>query len=578
MLLYHCLELTASMKITKIFDKIPTYFAIISMMLIAIFGLFIYFAVDEYNVNYHNLNEELGAETERVEIAFTDIIKHTEFMMKVIIMQIKSNPRDLEYINNIISKYSVNPKLNNVLSWSTFSWLDSNHIKKMDTVSGLAVKPSDHSNREYIQKAKKQPGKMHLGATTFGFTSQRYVIPAVVGIEEEGEYLGALNIGFDLINLNTILSNALKDYNVYFALLDKTLDIILQSSNNLVSSSASIDTRELKRFIDDNNIDFGTLTTFSDINLLTDGANHYLHKMSEYPFVVYLHYDNKSVTRSFWRDIVYRIIEIFVISIISIIIIVVIYRREKILRDKAENSKKLAVQASRAKTDFLAFTAHELRSPLNFIISGSEMMMNKVFGNLNKKYLDYVASINQSGKELLEFIDDLLDNTKSEDQGFKIKDTTFDVRKIILRSVKVNDISYNHKISIETHFETKLPNLITDPKRLLQILNNIISNSIKYSPEGSLLSISVNMNDGEMLIKFQDQGYGMNKEELKKSMNKYVANAYKHKVQSTGLGLPLVKNLLDQMGAEFFINSVVDSGTKIVIRFPQNKIDGASND
>lgn len=559
----------------KNLTKLPhPYLILFFLMLLTVFLLSIYFAYREYQLNHQRLTQKLAVETERIERRFIDIVKHTEFVMKVIILQIKKDYRNLDHINGILTKYFVNPNLNNALSWTSFAWLDHNHIRIMDSLTGSETVHSNHSNREYIRDAKHYPGRMLIGSPTFGFTSQRYLIPAVIGVTDNEKYIGSLTIGFDLVNLSVTLSNVISNNDIYFALLDTNLDIIMQSPNNLVYATNPINAKALRQFLEEQNLNFNNITTFSAIDFLTDGTNHYLYKMKGYPFVIYLHYDNKMVMQNFWRDIIYRIIEILAIALVSLSIIIIIYKREKFLREKAEHSRQQAFDASQAKTNFLAYTAHELRSPLGFIISSSEMISNKIFGPINQKYLEYIKGINQSGCELLEFIDDLLENMKIEKGSFQISETVVDVQKLILRAVKANNITYNHKISIETIFANNLPYLITDTKRLLQILNNIISNSIKYSPVNSLLTIEVKMQKREMVIIFQDQGYGMSKKELISSLNEYEFNVQnKHtKIKSFGLGLPLVKNLLDSMGAKFLISSKLGKGTKIVIIFSQNKI------
>lgn len=549
-------------------------------MLVTILCLSTYFAVNEYRTNFKTLKEKLSAETERIERGFIDIIQHTEFVMRVIIMQIKLNPNDLDHVYNIISKYSVNPRVNNVLSWSPFSWLDNNNIKKMDSFKGLVKKlpnlPISESN--YIKNARLEPGKMHLGAPIFGTISQRHVIPAAIGVTNEDEYIGALSVGFDLVNLSNTLSNSVRDPHIYFALLDHKMEIILQSQNNLVAGTNAIDPSKVKNLVKKHNLKFDTLSTFAEINMITKGAIHYFHKITGYPFIIYIYHDNAAVIEDFWEDIVYRLIEIFIIAFVAFVIIVAIQKREKELRSKAENAKQTAIEAYKAKTDFLAYTAHELRSPLGFIISGSEVMSNKLLGPISEKYLEYSKAIYQSGRELLEFIDDLLDNMKVEHFNFKINETVVDVKKIILRAVKVNDVNYNHKINIETNFAENLPNLISDQKRLLQIFNNVISNSIKYSSENTLLNINVNMYKGQMVIDFQDHGYGMTDAELEVAMSKYTSHCKDINTRSVGLGLSLVKSLLDLMGARFLINSKVGEGTKILIIFPKEKVKWNTSD
>lgn len=567
--------------ISKLFSKrFFSYSVILLIMLVTILCLSTYFAVNEYRTNFQTLKEKLSAETERIERGFTDIIQHTEFVMRVIIMQIKLNPNDLDHVYNIISKYSVNPRVNNVLSWSPFSWLDNNNVKKMDSFKGLVKKLPNLpiSESHYIKNARLEPGKMHLGAPIFGTISQRHVIPAAIGVTNEDEYIGSLSVGFDLVNLSNTLSNSVRDPHIYFALLDHKMEIILQSQNNLVAGTNAIDPAKVKNLVKKHNLKFDSLSTFAEINMITKGAIHYFHKINGYPFIIYIYHDNKAVIEDFWEDIVYRLIEICIIAFVAFVIIVAIQKREKELRAKAENAKQTAIEAYKAKTDFLAYTAHELRSPLGFIISGSEVMSNKLLGPISEKYLEYSKAIYQSGRELLEFIDDLLDNMKVEHFNFKINETVVDVKKIILRAVKVNDVNYNHKINIETNFAENLPNLISDQKRLLQIFNNVISNSIKYSSENTLLNINVNMYKGQMVIDFQDHGYGMTDAELEAAMGKYTSHCKDINTKSVGLGLSLVKSLLDLMGARFLINSKVGEGTKILIIFPKEKVKWNTSD
>jgi len=552
----------------------PYFMPFLAMICTAVFML-MYFIIEEYYTNYTNLSTKLSSEAERVERSFSDVVKHTEFVMKVILMQIKSRPKDLHHIENIINKYSVNPHLNNVLSWTVFSWIDDQNVKRVDSISGTAVKENYHL-RDYIQKASEDPGKIHLGNDIFGFTSQRHIIPAMIGaVDNNGKYLGALTIGFDLVNLGEDLGKKMKDPNISFALLNQNFEIVSQYISAEDSRDNKINARNLKKFIESKNITFGGLMHFSEINLMFEGNSVYLQKLPNYPFVVYLQYHNKNFIKSFRKDILYRVIEVFIFALVSVMIIVFIYRREKILRDKAEISKVIAIKALQSKNDFLAYTAHELRSPLSFIVSSSEMMSNRLLGPINTRYLEYINNINQSGKELLIFIEDLLDNMKMQKGNFDIQETIVDVRDLLLRSVKVNSINYNDKILVETKFQRNLPNIKTDGKRLSQIFNNIISNAMKYSPDHSTLKIDVKMYKGEMFMYFEDKGYGMSEEGLNKSMNKYeVAHkASAINVKSVGLGLPLIKSLLELMELKFFIDSKLGGGTKITIIFPKHKVE-----
>ena len=371
-----------------------------------------------------------------------------------------------------------------------------------------------------------------------------------------------------------MVGEKLGDPDMSFALLNRNFDILTQLGTREKDFKRGINLRRLKKSIIENNIEYSTLKNFTKIDLLASGEMMYLRKIPNYPFIVYLQYSSDSFIKSFRTDLVYRVLEVFVFTLVSFIIIVWIYRREMTFRNKAEESKKVAIKALQSKNDFLAYTAHELRSPLSFIVSSSEMMRGKVFGPISAKYLDYIDNINRSSKELLLFIEDLLENMKLQKGNFEIKESKVDIKNLIIRAVKVNNVNYNDKISIETHFPKTLPQVQSDPKRLLQIFNNVISNAIKYSPKDSSLSIDVKMFKGEMCIYFHDKGYGMTEEGLQKSIKEYEIAHDKDtiKAQSVGLGLPLIKSLLELMELKFVIDSKLGEGTNIMIAIPKHKV------
>lgn len=537
-----------------------------------VIGLFIYFAIEEYEHNRSKLHTALSSEAERIDHSLNDIIDHTAFIMKIILMQIKPNYEDKEYIYNIIDKYAVKPNLNNILSWTSFSWVDKDHQKIVDSVMGANTMVKNEGDKNYIRKTKIYPDRLHLGEPVYGFTSQRYFIPAGIGAYNADKYIGALTIGFDLFQLSKALADSIKDQAVYFALLDKNFNIITQSPSNLREIKKNpIKNDDIKKFVYQKNINFKELNSISQINLIKDGTNHYLYKIRDYPYALYLRYDNKFVRNIFWKDITFRIVEIIVMGFVAFLIVIIIYKRESQLREQAEIAQKEAEDASKAKTNFLAYTAHELRSPLAYIISSSEIILAQLFGKIPKKYAEYIRTIHQSGKDLLEFIDDLLNEVQAKEGKFHIEMIYVDVKEMIIRSIKINNVNYNNKVKIEIGDIENLPQLYTDPKRLLQVFNNIISNAIKYSPENSILNIYTELNKKGLNICFNDHGFGMSEEELSLSRIKFgvVNHKKKNKYNSIGLGLPLVIELVEILGGQFSINSKVGVGTNVEIFFPQ---------
>lgn len=556
--------------------KLPHPYFIPFLALICTSALVLmYLVFEEYYSSYTNLSDKLSIEGEKVERSFSDTVKHTEFVMKMLITQIKTNPDDIHHIENMMNKYSNNPHLNDVLSWTAFCWFDSENNKRVDSVAGAMAKKTSHEHRFYIKDSRTVPHTLHFGGNVFGFTSQRYILPASMGAEDEkGKYLGAVSVGFDLNSMNRSIGSKIEDPDMSFALLDKNFEVVTQLGTREKHFKRGVSLRKLSRIIKNNDITYKKLKDFTKIDLMATGDAVYMRKVRDYPFIIYLQYNSSSFVKSFRKDIVYRVLEVFVFTLVSFMIITWIYKREMVFRNRAEESKKVAIKALQSKNDFLAYTAHELRSPLSFIVSSSEMMQSKVFGPISTKYLDYITNINRSSKELLLFIEDLLENMKLQKGNFEINESNVDIKDLILRSVKVNNVNYNDKISIETRFPKALPEVKSDPKRLLQIFNNVTSNAIKYSPKDSSLIIEVKMFRGNMCIYFRDEGYGMSEEGLQKSMKEYeVAHDKKTiKAQSVGLGLPLIKSLLELMELKFVIDSRLGQGTNITIEVPKHKV------
>jgi signal transduction histidine kinase len=556
--------------------KVPHPYFIPFVALICTSALMLmYLVLEEHYNQYTHLKDRLSIEGERIERSISDTIQHTEFVMKMLTAQIKPHHDDIYHIESIIGKYYNNPHLNSVLSWTAFSWFDEKDDKRVDSISGALALKTSHSHRPYIKNAHTEPQKLHFGENGFGFTSQRYILPAAMGVtDNQGKYVGAVTVGFDLNGMSAGIGDKIEDPDISFALLNRDFEALTNLGTREKYSKKGMNLRKLNEIIHDNNIDYNSLKHLTKIDLMSSGDAVYMRKISNYPFVIYLQYDSSSFVKSFRKDIAYRVLEVFVFTLVSFIIIVWIYRREMILRNKAEESKKIAIKALQSKNDFLAYTAHELRSPLSFIVSSSDMMKEKIFGPISAKYLDYINNINSSSKELLLFIEDLLENMKLQKGNFEIKESKVDVKNLILRSVKVNNVNYNDKISIETSFPKTLPFVHSDPKRLLQIFNNIISNAIKYSPKDSNLVVDAKMFKGELFIYFHDKGYGMTEEGLQRSMKEYEIAHDKDaiKAQSVGLGLPLIKSLLELMELKFVIDSKLGEGTDIMVIFPKHKV------
>ena len=234
----------------------------------------------------------------------------------------------------------------------------------------------------------------------------------------------------------------------------------------------------------------------------------------------------------------------------------------------------------RNQQDFLNSIIHELKNPINAIIGFSEILKNEVNDpKAIEECADYANEINKVANDLNEIVNDLLDVGSIASGNFSIDLTNkIDVKEIIKRSIKLNrDFSVRRKVFLkeETADDIKLINL--DAKRIKQILSNLISNAIKYSPENTevaVLAKNISKDEQKLLqIIVSDQGFGMTEDQVKTAFEKYqtVKNQNSGIVDSFGLGLPITKQLVEAQNGKIFVKSEVGKGSEFILEFPYLK-------
>lgn len=266
-----------------------------------------------------------------------------------------------------------------------------------------------------------------------------------------------------------------------------------------------------------------------------------------------------------------EIIDVIIVSMVFGAMFLLVHRKDAKARSDIIKAKKKMEEAYVKKSEFLAFTAHELRSPLSYIITASELMKAELLGELNSKYKEYVEGIHQNGHDLLAFIDDLLEQIKADDASFHIERKIVDINEVIKKAVKLNlNLAKRSKVRINVSIQSKITDFEADSRKLTQIINNLLSNSIKYSPQNSSVEIVALEEENKVVIAVEDHGFGMDEKELKIALSKFgkVPNKNTGKVSSIGLGLPLTKILVEAHGGRMLIESEKGVGTKITLKFP----------
>jgi signal transduction histidine kinase len=244
-------------------------------------------------------------------------------------------------------------------------------------------------------------------------------------------------------------------------------------------------------------------------------------------------------------------------------------RQEEELR----RSNEAAEHASRAKSEFLANMSHELRTPLNAIIGFSEILKDETFGPGHPGYRGYAADIHESGSHLLKIINEILDMSKIEAGKLDLHESEFDVGEVVVSCewmMRERAIEAGVTLVYEPP-KDGLPAISADPTKLKQILLNLLSNSIKFTPRGGTVSIVLLMvDDNRLAIVVRDTGIGMNAEDMAIALQPFrqIDNSHTRRHQGTGLGLPLAKALTELHGGELRIVSEFGHGTTVTVLLP----------
>jgi signal transduction histidine kinase len=240
-------------------------------------------------------------------------------------------------------------------------------------------------------------------------------------------------------------------------------------------------------------------------------------------------------------------------------------------------AKEAAELASRAKTDFLANISHELRTPLNAIIGFSEVMRDGLFGAIeNPRYREYLNDIHGSGTHLLCLINDILDVAKAESGKMELIEEDIAVEHAVESCIRlVRERAVQAKIAIGLELPAALPLLRVDQRKMRQILLNLLSNSIKFTPEGGRITIAVTADEEHGLtVTVADTGIGIAARDIPKALAPFgqVDSSLSRKHNGTGLGLPLSKALVEAHGGTFTLESTVGKGTRVTVVFPASRL------
>ena len=570
----------------------------------------------------------------------------------------QQNTRDPNKIAKILE--NIRPKIDyakyNIFALSLFNFVNEEG-RIIATSSGGVMKENlfvSPIKRPWLISAKLAPWKFQIVKSDIGIVSKEPIIPIGFGVtNENGKFLGFISLGINAVKLVKALETSLIGHSTSF--------VILNDDNSAIIASENFDQTILRNI----KSDLDGKTDKENAKILIRGQQFFYSKIRHYPNLSILVGNNKDAARAEFLSLTlpgflnYLYFTVFFLALLYFFkvkllnpVIILSSKANKIsqghtdtyiprsqiaeidslaqsicmVRDfvKKQNEEKLlAERENQNKSDFLSSTAHEFKNIIASIVGISEIIKSNFIAKSesknhyftsdeireNKEFLDDIIKLSD---EISSFIYDVIDVNQAATGNFKIEESeTVDIRDIVLKSVKLLKIrAIKNKKHIVTQFSKGLDTNFNinnlDPRRIKQILVNILSNSIKYAKDNSRIEVKIEALDKEVsdllrdslvqnirqnqdldklhkkhlmeiinkgrprvIITIKDYGGGMSEEELKVAMEKYgrLENSKKPFIDSTGLGLPIVKYLVEMQGGMINISSKKDVGTEVRIIF-----------
>ncbi len=242
----------------------------------------------------------------------------------------------------------------------------------------------------------------------------------------------------------------------------------------------------------------------------------------------------------------------------------------RLFREIQDKSRQLEI-ANQHKSDFLANMSHELRTPLNAIIGFSEVLVEKMFGEVNDKQLDYLQDIHSSGKHLLSLINDILDLSKIEAGRMELDIADFDLRSALENAMTlVKERAQRNGISLNLEVDPSLAMFRGDERKFKQILLNLLSNAVKFTPEGGKVGVAAKPAANVLEVSVSDTGVGIAAADQTVVFEEFkqVGTDYTRKAEGTGLGLALTKRFVELHGGTIRLASEPGKGSTFTFTIP----------
>jgi signal transduction histidine kinase len=243
----------------------------------------------------------------------------------------------------------------------------------------------------------------------------------------------------------------------------------------------------------------------------------------------------------------------------------------RLFREIEDKSRQIEA-ANRHKSEFLANMSHELRTPLNAIIGFSEVLLQRMFGDLNGKQEEYLQDVLSSGRHLLSLINDILDLSKVEAGRMDLELARFDLPQAMQDTlVLVRERAARHGIDLNLEVDGAVGDVVADERKIKQVMLNLLSNAVKFTPEGGRVDVRAVPTDGGVEVSVTDTGIGIAPENQELIFEEFrqVGGDYAHKREGTGLGLTLARRFVELHGRRIWVKSQPGQGSTFTFSIPE---------
>jgi GAF domain-containing protein/anti-sigma regulatory factor (Ser/Thr protein kinase) len=242
----------------------------------------------------------------------------------------------------------------------------------------------------------------------------------------------------------------------------------------------------------------------------------------------------------------------------------------RLFKEIQQKSAQLEV-ANRHKSEFLANMSHELRTPLNAIIGFSDVLLQRMFGELNEQQADYLEDIRSSGTHLLTLINDILDLSKIEAGRMELEAAPFSLVAALNNAVTlVRERAQSHGIKLSLEVAPELDTVVADERKLKQVVVNLLANAVKFTPDGGTVSLRAERENGQVRLSVHDTGIGIAAEDQQRIFEEFQQASHRSEKsrEGTGLGLSLSKRMVELHGGTISVESAPGKGSTFTVALP----------